>query len=258
MNKHKTKICLPLLFIIFSSCNSQTNKFIDLEKISYSFNVQAFYQKRIDKTKEILATNPKNLDRKLALDIFNSPFFAKDTLGIYKSDGRFPTELCLEANNDWMSRDQKPSEIFGYEYRTVAHNPDRDTLAVLNNVIFPKIDMAEDLKGNLIYLEVGKTAKSPTDYEKIKDYLEKNCKKVNIEDDHKNITYWENQYFFYHLTSRGAKEEKILSYDLQGNKTSEMIDVTEINLIMYKKSYIKKMEELNIYSPGEVFWKKAL
>ena len=37
-----------------------------------------------------------------------------------------------------------------------------------------------------------------------------------------------------------------------------MIDETEINLIMYKKSYIKKMEELNIYSPGEVFWKKAL
>jgi len=64
------------------------------------------------------------------------------------------------------------------------------------------------------------------------------------------------KYFYYYITKKENREEEILSYDLQGNKKSKLIDVIEITISMYDKSYIKKMEELKIFSPGRKFWKK--
>lgn len=255
----QNKICFSLLLFIYTGCQTQNLKLVDLEKISNEFDVHGFYQKKIIKTNEILSTDPKTLDKAEAKTLFlNSSFFEKDTLAFYKSDGRFPTKLCLNPTNDWMSRNQKPTEIFGYKYKTVMYSEEKDSLAILNTVVFPKMDMAVDKKGKLMYVDVSKTSKISTDYEKIKNYLEKNCKKVNIKDDHLNVSYWENVTFYFILTRKENKEEEILSYDLEGNKKSKMIDVTDINLVMFNKSYINKMEELNIFSYGTIFWKKEL
>lgn len=256
MNNYKFKTFFSLMAFVFSACHSQDSKFVDLEKLSNNFDVSSFYENKLRKTNEIIATNPEKINKEDALKLLDNPFFAKDTLGFFKTDGRFPTDLSLEATNDWMSRNKNPTEIFGYEYKTVAYNEDNDTLAILNSVTFPKIDMTEDKKGNLMYLEVSKTSKNPTDYKKVEDYIQRMCKKVSIKNDDQNISYWENENFYYTLTKKEKKEEEILSYDLQGNKNSKWIDVTEIDLTIYQKSYIKKMEQLNIYSPGNVFWKK--
>ena len=256
MNYNKIKFFLPLLTIAFSSCHSQDTKFVDLGNLSNDFNVASFFEKKLKQTEERLATDPEKLDKKETLKLLDNPFFVKDTLGFFKTNGRFPTDLSLEATNDWMSRNKTPTEIFGYEYKTVAWNEDNDTLAILNSVAFPKTNMTEDKKGNLMFLGVSKTSKMPTDYKKIKEFIVKHCKKLALENDDPNVSYWENENFYYTLTKKDKKEEEILSYDLQGNKNSKWIDVTEIDLAIYTKSYIRKMEDLNIYSPGNLFWKK--
>ncbi|QDW23440.1 hypothetical protein FFJ24_000775 [Pedobacter sp. KBS0701] len=255
--KKSITLCILFALFIFSSCRSQSDKLVDLGQISKDFDVSEFYRSRIEKTKEIISKDPKSMDKKSALKLLDNPFFVKDTLGYYKTDGRFPTELSLESTSDWMVRAKKPTDIFGYGYKTVAYNSDKDTLAILNRVPFPKMDMVEDLNGNLMYLKVDKTSKNESDLNKIKDYITKNCKKLTVEDDDGQASYWEGKFFYYYLSANEHKEEEILSYDAEGNKKTRSINVTEISLAMFEKSYIKKMEELHIYSPGRKFWKKS-
>lgn len=252
------KIYLLLLPFI-SSCHSQSDKFVDLGKISTKFNVSVFFENKLKKTEEVMNTDVKKLDKKKVLSLLNNPLFAKDTLGFYDTEGRFPTDLYLEATNDWMTRKKKPTEIFGYGYKTVAYNEDLDTLAILNTVVFPKMNMVEDRNGNLMYLKTGKTSKKQSDYIKIKDYLEKNCKKIEVEDGDQNTNYWEDENFFYALAKNEKTEEDILSFDSQGegDKNTEKVKVIELSLAMYTKSFIKRMEELKIYSGGNLFWKKS-
>lgn len=254
--KNSFTLFLFLAPFMLSSCHSQDNKLVDLGKISNDFKVSDFYESRVEKTQEIISKDPKSVDRKEALKLLNTPFFAKDTLGYYETGGRFPTKLYLEPTNDWMVRNKKPTELFGYRYKTAAYDPDKDTIAILNTVPFPKMDMVEDTKGDLMYLEVGKTSKNTTDLNKIKDYISKNCKSIKVEDGDEGDAYWEDQRFYYCLSSRESKEEEILSYDALGNKETRMINVTEISLTMFEKSYIKKMEDLRIYSAGWELWKK--
>ncbi len=255
--KNTIKICFLLASFIISSCHSQDQKFVDLAKISNDFDVSGFYKNKVKKTNEIIATEPKSVSKEKALELLNNSFFVKDTLGYFKTDGRLPTDLSLEPTNDWMVRNEKPTEIFGYGYKTVAYDPDKDTIAVLNTVSFPKMDMVEDRQGNLMYLTVGKTSKNAADFNKIKEYISKNSKKITVDDDDPNVSYWEGKLFYYFLSKRENKEEEV-SYDSQGNRKAKSIDVTEISLLMFEKSYIKKMEELQIYSAGNQFWKKPL
>lgn len=253
----KNKIYLIFALFLLISCHSQDNKIVDLAKISNDFDASEFYLNRIKKTNEIISKDPKTMDKKEALHLLDDAFFVKDTLGYYKTDGRFPTDLSLEPTNDWMVRNKKPTEIFGYGYKTVAYDPEKDKIAILNTVAFPKMDMVEDRKGNLVYLEVGKTSKSNADFNKIKDYISKNCKELAVDDNDPNASYWEGEDFYYYLVKDDHKEEEI-SFDSQGNKTSGSVGVTEIKLSMFEKSYIKKMEELGIYSAGYRFWKRSL
>ncbi|ANF52220.1 hypothetical protein A0O34_17600 [Chryseobacterium glaciei] len=255
--KNTIRICLLLALFIITSCNSQDKKFVDLAKISNDFDVSGFYKNKVKKTNEIIATEPKSVSKEKALELLDNAFFVKDTLGYFKTDGRFPTDLSLEPTNDWMVRNKKPTEIFGYGYNTVAYDPEKDTIAILNTVPFPKMDMVEDRKGNLMYLKVGKTSKNITDFNKIKEYISKNCKKITIDDDDPNASYWEGKLFYYSLSKRENREEEV-SFDSQGNRISKSMDVTEMKLIMYEKSYIKRMEDLQIYSAGHQFWKKPL
>ncbi|WP_213280121.1 hypothetical protein [Chryseobacterium indologenes] len=251
----QNKIYMLFVLFLLSFCHSQDNKIVDLAKISNDFDVSKFYSNKIKKTNEIISKDPKSLDKKEALNLLNNAFFVKDTLGYFKTDGRFPTELSLESTNDWMLRNKKPTEIFGYGYKTVAYDPEKDKIAVLNTVTFPKMDMVEDRKGKLMYLKVEKTSKTSADYSKIKDYLSKNCKKIAVDDDDPNASYWKNESFYYYLFKDDHQEEEI-SFDSQGNKISISVDATEIRLMMFEMSYIKKMEELGIYSVGYKFWKK--
>lgn len=197
------------------------------------------------------------MGKEKTLELLDNPFFVKDTLGYFKTEGRFPTDLSLEPTDDWMVRNKKPTEIFGYGYKTVAYNQERDTIAVLNTVSFPKMDMVEDRKGNLMYLKVGKTSRNNADFNKIKEYISKNSKKITVDDDDPNVSYWEGKFFYYSLSKREYKEEDI-SFDSQGNRIAKSMDVTEITLSMFEKSYIKKMEDLEIYSAGYQFWKRPL
>lgn len=252
------KVYLILGSLIFSSCQSQDSQFVDLEKISDRFDVSAFFRDKLKKTQETISKDPKKLDKKAALDLLNQPFFEKDTLGYYSSEGRFPTELYLDSNHDWMTRNKKPTDLFGYEYRTVAWSEEKDTLAMLNKVSFPKINMTEDRNGNLAYLKVEKASKNKEDFNRIQDYVKRNCKELHIDEDEPGVTYWENNTSYYSLSKVERKEEEISSYDVKGNKDSKWVNITEISLIIYQKSYIKEMEKLNIYSPGKIFWKKPL
>jgi len=111
-----------------------------------------------------------------------------------------------------------------------------------------------DRKGNLTCLEVEKTSKTIHDFNKIKEYLSKNAKKITVDDNDSNAFYWEDKPFYYFLSKREGEEE--VSYDSQGSRKAKSINVIEINLAMFEKSYIKEMESLQIYSPGNQFWKK--
>jgi len=255
--KNTIKLLLILTSLIITSCNSQDKKFVDLAEVSNDFNVSGFYKNKIKKTNETLATEPKKVGKEKTLELLDNPFFVKDTLGYFKTEGRFPTDLSLEPTDDWMVRNKKPTEIFGYGYKTVAYNQERDTIAVLNTVSFPKMDMVEDRKGNLMYLKVGKTSRNNADFNKIKEYISKNSKKITVDDDDPNVSYWEGKFFYYSLSKREYKEEDI-SFDSQGNRIAKSMDVTEITLSMFEKSYIKKMEDLEIYSAGYQFWKRPL
>ncbi len=255
--KKNITICLFFAPFMLSSCHSQNNKLVDLGKISNDFDVSAFYQNRVKKTQEIISTDPKSLDKESALKLLDNPFFVKDTLGYYETEGRFPTKLSLESTNDWMVRNKKPTEIFGFGYKTVAYNQEKDTIAILNTVPFPKVDMVEDSRGKLMYLRAEKTSKNAADFNKIKDYISKNCKQVSVDDDDQNVSYWEGEFFYYALSKKESKEEEIISYDAEGQKNARSVDVTEITLSMFEKSYISKMEDLHIYSAGYKFWKKS-
>ncbi len=253
--KATIKICLTLTSLIIISCNSQDKKFVDLSKISSDFDVSEFYKNRLKKTDEIISTKPESVSKEKALDLLDNAFFVKDTLGYFKTDGRFPTDLSLEPTNDWMVRNKNPTEIFGYGYNTVAYDEERDTIAVLNTISFPKMDMVEDRKGKLMYLKVGKTSKITSDFTKIQSYLNKNSKKLAVDNSDPNTTYWEGKSFYYTLTKRENKEEEV-SDDSQGNRLVKPINVSEITLMMYEKSYTKTMESLQIYSPGYQFWSR--
>ncbi|KQT35717.1 hypothetical protein ASG22_01470 [Chryseobacterium sp. Leaf405] len=253
--KNTIKIYFLFASVIVASCHSQDQKFVDLTKISNDFDVSEFYKNKVKQTNETIATDPKSVGKEKALELLNNAFFVKDTLGYFKTDGRLPTDLSLEPTNDWMVRNKEPTEIFGYGYKTVAHDPEKDTLAIFNTISFPKMDMVEDRKGNLTYLEVGKTSKTIHDFNKIKEYLSKNAKKITVDDNDSNAFYCEDQSFYYFLSKREGEEEEV-SYDSQGSRKAKSINVIEINLAMFEKSYIKKMESLQIYSPGNQFWKK--
>lgn len=225
---------------IFISCQSQDNKSVDLGTLSDGFDVSVFYQERLKNTAKTISTDPKKLDKKIASELLDQPFFEKDTLGYYPSEGRFPTAQYLGSNHDWMTRNKKPTELFGYAYRTVAWSEDKDTLAILNKVSFPKMDMTENRNGNLAYLNVEKTSKNKEDYNRILEYLKKNCKPIAVDHGDADTTYWESSSSFYSLSNEENKKE----------------EVSEIRLEIYQKSYVTNMEKLNMYSPGQIFWKK--
>ncbi|RYZ48998.1 MAG: hypothetical protein EOP49_17315 [Sphingobacteriales bacterium] len=249
-------ISFACLALFLNACDAQSNRVVMLDNIPGNFDVAGFYKDRLQKTNKRLATDPKSVDRKDALRMLNDAFFAKDTLATFSSDGRFPDELYLDATSEWMSRKKQPVELLGYQYKTVAWDED-DTLAVLNAVAFPKLDMAEDKQGRLLYLEAEKTSKNAGDSVRIFAWLQKHCRKLSVDDSDARSSYWQNTEYYFVFTLRPRQEEEIMSFDAQGNKQARQIAVTDMSLHLYSKTYVQAMKVKGIYSAGRVFWGNA-
>ncbi|NML71695.1 hypothetical protein HHL23_18105 [Chryseobacterium sp. RP-3-3] len=249
----KKIISSVILLNLFYSCQSQDSKVVLIDKLDKTFDVSSFFKPRLQKTDELLSTDVKKLDKNAAKKALQTAMFAKDTLAFYQSNGRLPTEFYLESTNDWMSRKEKPVKYFGYKYHTVAYDETKDTLAILNKVAFPALDMTENNKGEFVYLNAHKTSKNKNDTSNLLSFLQKNFTRVTIEDNSSDeISCWENKDFYYILSKEDGQEEEILSYDLSGNKNSKITDITDIRLQVYSKDFIQTLRNEHAYIPDYI------
>lgn len=246
---HKKVVSSIILLNLFYSCQSQDSKVVQLDTFDKTFKVDKFYQPRLGKTDEILSSDVKKMDKKAAKKALETAMFSKDTLAFYKTNGRLPAEFYVESTNDWMTRKDKPIKYFGYQYSTVAYDSAKDSLAILNKVVFPSLSMTENNKGEFAYLTATKTSKNKSDFSNILSFLQKNCTRVNIEDTSSDkISCWENKDFYYILSNEDRKEE-VISYDSSGNRNSKTTDATDIRLHIYSKDYVRAMRNENVYLP---------
>lgn len=242
-----------ILLNFFYSCQSQDSKVVLIDQLDKTFNVSTFYKVRLEKTDEILSSDIKKMDKNAAKKALQTAMFAKDTLAFYQSNGRLPAEFYLESTNDWMTRKEKPTKYYGYQYKTVAYDETKDTLAILNKVAFPVLNMTENNKGEFAFLSVNKTSKNKNDILNILSFLKKNSTRVHTEDESSDETScWENKDFYYLLSQKDEKQEEILSYDQSGNKNSKIIDVTDIRLKIYTKEFIQTMRNEKAYLPDQI------
>lgn len=246
---HKKLIAPVILLNFFYSCQSQDSKVVQLDTFDKTFKVDQFYQPKLEKTDKILSSDVKKMGKEAAKKALETAMFAKDTLAFYKTNGRLPAEFYVESTNDWMTRKEKPLKYFGYQYSTVAYDETKDSLAILNKVVFPSLSMTENTKGEFAYLTASKTSTNNTDFSNILSFLQKNGTRVNIEDDSSGkSSCWENKDFYY-LLSKEDKKEEAISYDSSGNRNSKTTDVTEIRLYLYSKDYVRAMRNENVYLP---------
>ncbi|MCQ9635700.1 hypothetical protein MP477_12080 [Chryseobacterium sp. WG23] len=239
-----------VLLLFLDSCQAQDTNILLIDQLDKTFSVSKFYQSRLQKTNEILSTDLKKMNKNAALKALETAMFEKDTLAFYASEGRLPSDFYLESTNDWMSRKKKPVKYFGYQYKTVAYDEAKDTLAILNKVVFPSLDMAENNKGEFAYLNANKASRNKNDFSDLLSFLQKNSKRVPIEDSSsEKVSCWENENFYYILSKKEGKEEEILSFDHSGNKNSKMIDISNIRLAIYSKEYIQTLKKEKAYIP---------
>lgn len=234
--KKNFSLCL-LVFSVLFSCQSKNTKYIDIDNLTANFDVAAFFYKKVEATNQLL--NSQKMDRKTALSIINDQFIVKDTLALYSPANGLFRKKSLDVTNSAMSRGVRPTEIFGFDYNTRSYK-ESDTVAILNAVTFPTINMGIDKKGKLIYIMLKKPSSNLKDYQLIMDYLTKNCKKLNIDTNRPNRSYWENHKFYYYLER--SEDPKI--------------EISDVYLKIYEKSYVDNMKRLDIHSPGSRFWEK--
>lgn len=239
-----------VLSLFLDSCQAQDTDILLIDQLDKTFSVSKFYQSRLQKTNEILSTDLKKMDKNAALKALETAMFEKDTLAFYTSEGRLPSDFYLESTNDWMSRKKKPVKYFGYQYKTVAYDEAKDTLAIVNTVVFPSLDMAENNKGEFAYLRASKASRNKNDFSNLLSFLQKNSKRIPIEDSSsEEVSCWENKNFYYILSKKDGKEEEILSYDHSGNKNSKMIEISNIRLNVYSKEYIQTLGKEKAHIP---------
>lgn len=221
-----------------------------IDKLDKTFNVSKFYQSRLQKTNQLLSSDVEKMDKDAAFKALQTAMFAKDTLAYYPTEGRLPSEFYVGETSDWMARNKKPIKYFGYKYRTVAYDESKDTLAILNKVAFPALNMAENNKGEFAYLSATKASRNKKDFLNLMDYLKKNTTVVKLEENpSEGITFRENKNFYYLLSKKDGKEEDIISFDASGNKNSKIVDVSDLRLEIYSKDYIQNLRKEKAYIP---------
>jgi len=122
----------------------------------------------------MLASDVKEMDKKALKEAFETAMFKKDTIAIFDSEGSLPTPFYLESTSGWETRKLKPKKYYGYRYKTVSYNEEKDTLAMLNGIAFPALAMAENKDGKFAYLYASKISKNKTDYQSLQNFLQKN------------------------------------------------------------------------------------
>lgn len=154
------------LFIL--SCSNQKNakdyepdKIIDLEKVDENFSIKSYYQKQMDKQqipeelKNISYHKFSQLTYKFD-ELKIDPVFIKDTLFLDKTDNE--NKIIPQSFLDLRSNKNapKPNQVFGYEYQILSILK-QDSIAKLNDVIFPELYMAENTDGDFIFMMTSKT-----------------------------------------------------------------------------------------------------
>lgn len=234
-------ILISVIMILLSACSAQEEKIVNLATVTTDFNVAKFYKQKLKTTNETLATDPKKIDKEEASKLLDNPFIIKDTLCYFKDDmERLPGNMYISSKSDWMSKKLKPIKTFGYDYKTVAWSEENDTLAVINQVYFPKVDMIESENGDLVLITASKSTIDNAGITKLKTFLKSKYKvgKTSESDfSHEEITDWQNEDFIYRL----VEMEK--NYSVSSGEDSHFEKRIEIEFVIFNKKYLPIIKE---------------
>ena len=251
MRKFITILLLVQITLSMESCSGQEEKIVDLATITSDFNVSRFYKSKLRLTNETLAKDPKKLDREEASKLLDNPFIIKDTLCYFKRDfERSESDLYIDSKSDWMGSKLTPVKTFGYAYKTVAWSEDKDTLAVLNTVYFPNVDMIESENGELVLIKAAKSEMKQTEIDKLETFLKSKYKagkpsKSAFKDE--IFSDFENDEFIFRL----IKMNKTFSVSSDGESRFEKR--LEIEYLIFNKKYLPIIKEAGNRIGGHSF-----
>lgn len=243
------QICAIML--VLSSCSGQEEKVVNLETVTKDFNVARFYKKKLQLTTETLAKDPKKLNKEEALQLLNNPFIIKDTLCYFNDElDRFPGEMYIDNKSDWMGSKFTPVKTFGYAYKTVSWSEEKDTLAVLNKVPFPKVDMIESENGDLVLIKAAKSEMNQAVIDELERFLKSKYKagkpaKSDFRDE--IVSDYQNDDFIFRL----IKMEK--TYSVSSGGESHFVKKLEIEYLIFNKKYLSIIKEAGNRISGHSF-----
>ncbi|CAM3496938.1 hypothetical protein [Sphingobacterium prati] len=247
-NSHKWILSLLLLSTLLYSCQFEDSDVLFLDKLDKSFDVSKFYAPKIKKSESMLASDVKNMNKQELKKVFETAIFKKDTIAIFDSEGSLPAPFYLESTSGWGTRNVKPKKYYGYRYTTLSYNEEKDTLAMLNGVVFPAVTMGENNDGKFDYLYASKTSKNKADFQNLQDFLQKTYTPLKISEEVGfGIKAWESPYFYYFLTKKDRKEELIFSFGEPEVERPPTTDVSDILLEIFSKEYIQEMRKERVY-----------
>ncbi|WP_026976843.1 hypothetical protein [Flavobacterium tegetincola] len=244
-------IILSVIILSLASCSAQDEKIVNLANITTDFNVAKFYKEKLETTNETLAKDPKKIDKEDASQLLDNPFIIKDTLCYFKDVmERLPGDMYIASKSDWMSRKLKPIKNFGYAYKTVAWSEENDTIAVINQVYFPKVDMIESENGDLVLITASNSTIDEAGIKKLETFLKSKYKvgKTSESDfSHEKVSDWQNEDFIYRL----VKMEK--TYSVSSGEESHFEKKLEIEYVIFNKKYLPIIKETGNRIGGQSF-----
>ena len=215
-----------------------------------SLNLNSTFYLHIQNT-ETLSKDPKKLDKEEASKLLDNPFIIKDTLCYFKRDfERSESDMYIDSKSDWMGSKLTPVKTFGYAYKTAAWSEDKDTLAVLNSVSFPKVDMIESENGELVLIKAAKSEMSQPVIDKLQTFLKSKYKvgkpaKSEFKDE--IVSDYQNGDFIFRL----IKMEK--TYSVSSGDESRFEKKLEIEYLIFNKKYLPIIKEAGNRISGHSF-----
>lgn len=237
--------------LVLLACSGQEEKVVNLATITKDFNVARFYKSKLRLTTETLAKDPKKLDKEEALKLLNNPFIIKDTLCYFKDEfKRIPSDMYIDNKSDWMGSKLTPLKTFGYAYKTASWSEERDTLAVLNTIYFPKVDMIESENGDLVLVKAAKSDMKQPAIDKLESFLQseyKIGKPANSDFRDEIVSDYQNDDFIFRL----IKMEK--TYSVSSGGESYFEKKLEIEYVIFNKKYLSIIKEAGNRISGHSF-----
>ncbi|TDG36436.1 hypothetical protein EZJ43_07915 [Pedobacter changchengzhani] len=249
MKKLNNIILLSVITLSLSSCSAQEEKIVNLANITTNFNVAKFYNQKLKTTNETLAKDPKKIDKEEASKLLDNPFIVKDTLCYFK-DGQSSDRIYIDSKSGWTTKKLKPIKTFGYAYKTVAWSEETDTIAVLNTVYFPKVDMIESEDGDFVMVKASKSEMKQAVIDTLERFLKSKYKvgKASKSDfSGEKISDYQNEDFIYRL----VKMEK--TYSVSAGEKSYFEKRLEIDFVIFNKKYLPIIKETGSRIGGENF-----